>query len=96
MFTLPEHPSSPTFLEEVRVAQYLAFCFVFCILSLYPFVSFPLDIALPVRLRFISSDYPCGISKLLLQFAVYNFRHTALLCMTDVVSIVIQPNRSLL
>ena len=52
--TLPEHPSSPPVISEVRVAQSLFFYVMFCRSLL---VLFLLAIELSVLLQFTASDY---------------------------------------
>ena len=49
--------------SEVRVPRSLVFYVMFC-LSLLGFCSFSLTIVLFDFLRFMASDYPCGIFKL--------------------------------
>jgi len=62
LLTLPEHLISPHIFCEVRVAQSLVFCVVFCRLL---FVLFLLMITLSVHLLFTTTGYPIGIFKLL-------------------------------
>ena len=65
LFTLPEHPSSPTVLSVVRVARSVVLCVVFC--RSFFFLSFcPLAIVLS-GLRFTDYEYPFCIFKLFLH-----------------------------
>ena len=79
--TLPEHLSIHPVFSEVRVAQSLAFCVLFCWSCVCPFVLFILAIVLSVILRLTASDYPFGIFKLFLWTSIteqYSFNNTFL------------------
>jgi hypothetical protein len=67
LLTFPEHLSSPSVLSDVRVTRSLALC-VFFVDRCLSFCFFRLAMLLAV-LRFTDSDYPDGISKLVLQLS---------------------------
>ena len=55
--------SSVRILSRIRAAQSSVFCVVFFQTNVYHFVLFQLAIALPARLRFMTSDNSFGIYK---------------------------------
>ena len=68
MTTVPEHPSSPTNFSGIRVSD----------LELYVFCRSLFVIVLSVRLRYMDSDLPFGISKLFYIRKKYRIRWTPL------------------
>jgi hypothetical protein len=74
----PSHSGTSDFISvlvEVHIAPYLLV--VFCISFVCLFVLFLLTIVLSVLLRFMVSNYPCGIFKLFLgrPRVVYDLNH---------------------
>jgi len=63
LLTIPQHLSSYPVFSEVHVVHFLVFCVVFYT-SLNCLSIFLLVIVLPVLLRYMASDYSCGIIKL--------------------------------
>ena len=64
---LVERLNSPQVFSGVRVTRSLVLCVCFFYIVVCPFVPFLLAIVLSVILRYLDSDYPFGIFKLLLD-----------------------------